>query len=93
MSLEAQALRYVFLAERAAAHSSPFGENNINKSRRRHHSDVTLLGRSPAALSRDTETVQRINGKREEGVDVTVAGVVGSGVMGAGIAATLLMAR
>jgi hypothetical protein len=87
VSLEAQALRYVFLAERAAAHSGPHGDN-----KRGHHSEVTLLGRSPAALPRDALAVQRIKDKEDRGMDIAVV-VVGSGVMGAGIAATLLMAR
>lgn len=88
VSLEAQALRYVFLAEREAAqlHSKSKGH-------------MTFEYITPAAMPRiggrnsiDNKIATR-NIDSNSKLEVLLAGVVGSGVMGLGITAALLMGR
>lgn len=98
MSLQARALRYAFLAEREAAHISMPAESP--KPRQDHHSSSAQICRRPPAHSTSTDesstkcdyTAVGLSG-RHAGYTVSRIGVVGSGVMGTGIAASLLLGR
>jgi hypothetical protein len=79
--MQAQALRYAFLAEREAAHiDSTHRVNGVSP----HNTYMT-----PASVPRSV-IAQSVD---DTLLPIAVVGVVGSGVMGAGIAASLLMGR
>ena len=81
VSMQAQALRYAFLAEREAAHiDTTHRSNRITP----HRTYMT-----PASVPRSSTT----HGVDDTLLPIAVVGVVGSGVMGSGIAASLLMGR
>lgn len=98
MSLQARALRYAFLSEREAAHICVSAESP--KPRQDHHSSSAQICRRPPAHSTSTDesstkcnyTAVGLSG-RHAGYTVSRIGVVGSGVMGTGIAASLLLGR
>jgi hypothetical protein len=88
VSLEAQALRYVFLAEREAAqlHTKSKGHMTFE------YITPAAMPRIGGSKSIDNKIATR-NIDSNSKLEVLLAGVVGSGVMGLGIAATLLMGR
>jgi hypothetical protein len=98
VSLQARALRYAFLAEREAAHISVDTPTASSKARQDHHSSSAQICRRPPALSTDGPCPGRsadATGSTGRPASYTVSriGVVGSGVMGTGIAASLLLGR
>ena len=98
VSLQARALRYAFLAEREAAHIIKPIESP--KPRQDHQSSNALICRHPPPLSTSIDqlctkcnfTVTGLTG-RLASYTVSRIGVVGSGVMGTGIAVSLLLGR